>query len=824
MATLNDLRANSALALAEAAEQEESAEHPAIPEFDWLADQSWKDSFVYATSAADLEDWLTPVLNDLDAEPLAWDVETNHTCPWRSDFIVTTFSFAHRAQPKPLIWTTSDYFASRQLYDIRNEPAMLDITREVIQDRRIAKIAHNGKFDENAVFNRYKWKLKGFFADTFLLEYCRDPVQLGGRGLDDLIIRYFPNDPRYWELIPEVDSYATIPPHLLLPYAAKDTHYTRLVYHKLIADLARAGDVGYFVRLDDDGNDNMTETYGPLQYAVVARAIHHLILTHMEQVGTVVDRELVDRLGSYYTSVAKEKAEELSKDPRLQEFERTRLVDVMAKDRFRVHIRDLNLKHGGKPRTPLAKAMNRLAEIGVHEKPTIKWTSLREVRAFFVDFLGMPIINETDSGDISTDEQTLRTWAVQHGCKPAELLLDFRAADKFLTSYIHPMVRTGEKQHLYDDGKLHPQLKAGGIRTGRIASGSPNLHALPRDGLVKRLYVSRFGNGWVLQRDYSGLEVRVLALMSRDPKLVEAFRTGGDPHFNTQLYFFGEKADKSNKTQRSCCKQALFGRIYGQGDNGLMELLHKQGVMSPDTGRPVTIQECAKFNQMIDEVYPGVKQWVAMAHASAIETRRAVSAFGFQAPLPLLKLWRQWKRDRNMPEGAAIAASLRHSQNYPIQSTASDITIFAAYRIQQIFFKRKMRSVLFLTVHDAIYVDSPEEEVVEAAAIMQHVMDNSASWLPELLPGYDASWIDLPIIGEQEIGISIKDALAVPKEPSFLQPSDSDLIFALPSLKPEDGRFPLRQKLFGDKTEGSWDECRGEVREWLKAQRLVFSK
>lgn len=309
----------------------------------------------------------------------------------------------------------------------------------------------------------------------------------------------------------------------------------------------------------------------------------------------------------------------------------------------------------------------------------------------------------------------------------------------------------------------------------------PNVQAIPRDGLVKKLYSSRHPDGWMLTRDYSGLEVRVLALFCRDPLLVETFRTGGDVHFSTQLHFFGQAADKKNKTQRSICKQALFGNIFGQGDKGLFELLTAARTVSPATGKPVTMEECKRFNQMIYERYPKVGEWVQFAHHAGINEKWISSAFGFTRGLPEFeshrayeeaqrtKSWEERRSDKFLSQlGAMISGAKRRSQNTPIQSTAADITTFAAWRTNELLIKKGLDTRVVSVVHDDLWLDVPHrDEMVEASRILAYTMDNFKDWIGEMLDGYDASWIDCPIIGECEVGLNPKDALPTIEEPKW---------------------------------------------------------
>lgn len=304
----------------------------------------------------------------------------------------------------------------------------------------------------------------------------------------------------------------------------------------------------------------------------------------------------------------------------------------------------------------------------------------------------------------------------------------------------------------------------------------PNVTAIPKTGTVKHLYRPHWPSGWIITRDYSGIEVRIMAMLSRCPKLLGILREGGDVHFNTQLHFFGAGADAKNKVQRSICKQTLFGNIYGQGDQGLFDLLRDARVMSPATGKPITLEECHDFNQLLYEAYPGVGEWIKQAHVSGIVRQCAGSGFGFIRRLHALSSWEYSKRVKRVVDyedikahpdyrrvTSAVSKDLRRAQNAPVQSTAGDLTTFSALRIQETIERRGMgeRAFVCSVIHDDIWVSSRDtQDVPEILGIMENVMDNPHKWMPKVLPGFDASWLELvPIFGECELGVSPKDTV-----------------------------------------------------------------
>lgn len=655
-------------------------------------------NYTLGVTAEIVEDWFKRVYEDPKKRPLGWDVETTGLDIYRTGFRVGIFSFDHPANPdNPLVVLTEyDYAESiyRREHPSNQTPWSLQkarieaVLKRVLEDPSIRKIGHNLQFDECAVRSYYGWDLKGFHADTLILNYLLNPDEVGFSGLESLIRRYLPDIPEYWKIlddwkeeyarvngVPHNGNYLAIPEDVILPYAAFDTVVVTKLYRKLYKILkehsVNGTRGGYFTinNKDDPSAPPFRETYTPLEYAIYGRSVHHKLCTHLQTIGQHVDLELVEQIFNVYDSDCKRLVDELEQDELLREFEQ--------------HHLHLHVGKSGDQR----KALNR------GESIKINWASPKQVRGFFIDFLKLPILKRTEKGGVCLDESVVgdyanTPWYKEAGgnltnvpipdqtpwtCTSAKKLASYRKARKFIDSFLEP-IRSGAVVH--SDKLLHTNFKSAFVSTGRLSASNPNTQSIPRDGLVKKLYCSRYREGWMLTRDYSGLEVRILTLFCRDPLLVKTFMEGGDVHFNTQRHFFGDKADKKNKTQRSICKQALFGNIFGQGDKGLFDLLTENRVISPATGKPVTLEECKEFNKKIYELYPKVGEWIQFAHAAGITDKWVSSAFGFVRNLPEFESYRayeeaqakySWEERRSnrflSQLGAMIAQAKRRSQN-----------------------------------------------------------------------------------------------------------------------------------------------------------------
>ncbi len=774
-------------------------------------DISFDIEFTVGKTLEVVKAWFEPVLQYMEENkdavkviPLSWDTETSSvTALWKKKgtFKIALWSFDHpMAEGGPLLIPTPDYVADP--LGLTESVRIMEWLRGVMESRVVRKVGHNLQYDENAIYQQYGWKVQGFLADTLIMDFLLDSEEKR-HALDLLCCRYLPEVPRYWEALDEwkgglpgeVDNYGytRVPSEILYPYAAWDTLVVSRIYaihmakmeERSVAIPGRPAIGGWFMMSQEPPD---VTTLSAEEYCLHGRRVHHLLCTHLERTGTHIDRELVGIVRKHYSEERERARQTLEDDPDVARFETEYLPDTISKS---------------------AAAYKQFKKFGT--RMTINWASVPQVRSFFIGFLNLEVLKRTKSKEPSLDAEVIDQYAAR-GVGSAKALGGFRKADKFMTSFLDPL-EPGPETVLHEDGMIHPGYKSAGTATGRLACGGGyNMQAMPRDGAIKKIFNSRYPGGWIVTRDYSGIEVRILAIVSRDPTLCAAFREGKDVHFVTQQFFFREKADAKNKTQRSICKRALFGRLYGQGDKGLFDLLTGEGVISVDTGVPITLEECKAFNQLIDQLYPGVAEWVTLAHDQGLNHKFCCSLFGFYRPLPGAMLYERQKElkqrygfeelryaadgekldkatDKMVPFAAsdaakkasrdfrkisaAVAEAQRHSQNSPIQSAASDLTVFAAWIIQKRLEALDPRCIVIDVIHDDIWVDCPTAELVaEVVAIQRDVMDRPQDWLPELLPGFNCDWMDIPIIGECELGLSPKDAMGCYEEPSRGHPLD----------------------------------------------------
>jgi DNA polymerase I-like protein with 3'-5' exonuclease and polymerase domains len=721
--------------------------------------------YTTALSVEEIEEWFKGLSLDY---PFGFDVETTSLTqlgPWAKDFTITCASFAHPKSEKPLIIpldyklidaVLQEFEVPKHQWPARYKKIVVKL-REILENPRIKKIGHNIKFDAEAVWKVYDIELKGIFQDTMLLNYALNPDVKRLNSLDDLIRKILPDLAdysltldRYFEENPDIgEEYSLLPHNILFPYAALDTKVLYPILEHLGAEVEKRDGKGtpMFVRIDN--KDSLYPTYTLSDYVTFCRRCHLSLTLELEKNGVAIDTEMLIRIEKFYKDELEGVSLKLNKHS-----------DVLAfQDSFLPKF--LSVSKSGKPKKVKTTKIN--------------WASVQQVSAFFYDYLRLPVYYTTDKGNPSTDESSLKKLATHEQSEVARLLLSYREVSKFVDGFLNKLTTEDKSENLISDwdNRVHSSFSISNAGTGRLTSSKPNMQQIPVGGHVKRVYCSRYKRGWLIQRDYSQLEVRVLALMSRDPSLIDVFLNGGDIHLKTQTFFFGDAADKNNKPQRVICKGALFGKIYGQGDQGLFEDLSSNEVISPTTGQPITLEECAAFNALLSESYPNMDKWCREAGLQGVEGG-VRSAFGFVRPLMNLRSYDKWMElKKTHPDSAKtkrlgrdIKADLRKAQNTPIQGSAADMCVFAGAKAAQILKKQAPRVKLCNLVHDSIWadVDGPQDAYT-AIQVLRDTMDFIPEWIGDLLPDYDASWMDLPVIGECEIGLNAKDTFVVGIEP-----------------------------------------------------------
>lgn len=324
----------------------------------------------------------------------------------------------------------------------------------------------------------------------------------------------------------------------------------------------------------------------------------------------------------------------------------------------------------------------------------------------------------TKTKQYKTDEETLQSMADKHPI--IGKILEYRGVKKLLSTYIEALPKLINPK----TGRIHTSFNQAVTSTGRLSSTNPNLQNIPiRDAAgreIRRAFVADSGNV-LISADYSQIELRIMAHLSGDTAMIEAFRAGEDVHAATAAKIYGVPLDEVTKEQRRRAKTANFGIIYGISVFGLSQRL--------DIPR-------GEAKELIDgyfTLYPRVKEYMEECKVSAREKGYVETIFGR----------RRYLADINSRNAIARSYAERNAINAPIQGSAADVMKLAMIEVAAAI--KPLDAVIVLQVHDEVVVECRADVADEVKKIVEQTMSQSAKLL-------------VPLVVEAEIGDNWLDA------------------------------------------------------------------
>jgi len=311
-------------------------------------------------------------------------------------------------------------------------------------------------------------------------------------------------------------------------------------------------------------------------------------------------------------------------------------------------------------------------------------------------------VKKTASGRYSTAASVLESLKDQHPV--IGLILEQRELSKLKSTYVDALPQLVNSR----TGRVHTSYNQTGTVTGRVSSSNPNLQNIPiRTELgrqVRRGFVAGEGN-MLLAADYSQVELRIMAHISQDPTLLEAFRRGEDIHTSTAAAIMGVPTEAVTPEMRRLAKSVNFGLSYGQGSHGLAQ----------QTG--LSHEEADRFIKTYFAQYPNVKEYIEHTKRQAKEQGYVETLLGRRRYFPELK--------REQVRGHIVAAAHRMAINAPIQGTAADILKIAMIRLHQALHERNLKSRMTLQVHDELVLEVPKDEIDTVALLVKEIMEGA---------------------------------------------------------------------------------------------------
>ena len=333
--------------------------------------------------------------------------------------------------------------------------------------------------------------------------------------------------------------------------------------------------------------------------------------------------------------------------------------------------------------------------------------------------LGLPGIKKTKSG-FSTDAETLERLRPFHPV--INEILDYRLVSKLRSTYVDGLLGAVGR-----DGRLHTNFKQALTLTGRLSSAEPNLQNIPirkpEGRELRRFFVPEDENHVLIDADYSQIELRLLAAISGDKTMIDAFIGGTDIHTVTASQVFGVPIELVTPELRKKAKAVNFGIVYGISDFSL----------AGDIG--TTVKEAGRYIESYFEKYAAVKEYLDSVVEKAEKDGYVTTLYGRRRYIP--ELFAQKKPLR--------AFGKRVAMNTPIQGTAADIIKIAMVRTEDALKKADIDAKLILQVHDELLVEASREDAETASQILKREMENAAS-------------LSVPLSVELEVGDTWYDA------------------------------------------------------------------
>ena len=328
--------------------------------------------------------------------------------------------------------------------------------------------------------------------------------------------------------------------------------------------------------------------------------------------------------------------------------------------------------------------------------------SPKQLQEILFEKLGLPVLKKTPKGQASTAENVLQELAMDFPI--VKDILDFRTISKLKTTYTDKLPKMINEK----TGRVHTSYHQAVTATGRLSSSNPNLQNIPirtaEGRQIREAFVSPMGSK-ILAADYSQIELRIMAHVSKDEGLLQAFQKELDIHTATAAEIFGVDIEAVTNEQRRSAKAINFGLIYGMSAFGLSKQLK--------TNR----NEAQDYMDLYFSRYPGVKRYMDETKETAREIGYVETVFGRRLYLPDIDASNYQRRQ--YAERSAI--------NAPMQGTAADLIKKAMINLHHEIIQQSLDAKIIMQVHDELVLEVAESDVTEVSQLTQEVMTNVAT-------------------------------------------------------------------------------------------------
>jgi DNA polymerase I len=327
--------------------------------------------------------------------------------------------------------------------------------------------------------------------------------------------------------------------------------------------------------------------------------------------------------------------------------------------------------------------------------------SPKQIQQILYDKLGLPVLAKTPKGQPSTSESVLEELALDH--ELPRLILEHRGLSKLKSTYTDKL----PEQISSKTGRVHTSYHQAVAATGRLSSSDPNLQNIPirtEEGRrIRKAFIAPPGHH-LLAADYSQIELRIMAHLSGDQGLLDAFAKGEDIHKMTAAEVFGIKTDKVTTEHRRAAKAINFGLIYGMSAFGLAKQLG------------ISRGQAKDYVELYFKRYPGVRKYMDQTREQAREQGYVETIFNRRLYLPEI----------NSRNAALRQYAERTAINAPMQGSAADIIKRAMISVDEWLLKNKINAKLIMQVHDELVLETPEDAVADTQEKVRQLMTDAA--------------------------------------------------------------------------------------------------
>jgi len=538
----------------------------------------------------------------------------------------------------------------------------------------LIKIAQNIKFDWHFL-KTLGIEVKSPYTDTLLMDYLLDENNRGNRSLEDSAFKvnmgFYDKKFKDYRDKHKIGNYFDMPDDMLWEHNASDADCTLRLYNLYNKQIKK---------------ENLELLLNKIVLPLTG------VLVEMEHCGVGVDMVYADKL--------KKKLEEKIGSIELELQMLPEVIDYVD-DGWKKAIKESTEKYKGSKMLQNKYSLPDYLEKYVpKEKFKFNFKSPKQLKELLFDRLHLEVIRTTEKGNRSTDSKVLET--LQYKSIFCKKLLDHRKLTKLYTTYVANL-----PEMVKSDGKIHSSFNQAITVTGRLSSQSPNLQNIPKGKLGDyiRNYFIAPENSYFIEADYKQLEYRVWAGYSKDEKMLREISSGKDIHRLIAAEVFQISPDKVTKEQRRMAKSVSFGLMYGRSNKAIAREFN------------MDVEEASNIAKRFFMGYSKASRWLKNVEWFAKEHKYIVNAYGRKRRLP----------DINSSNIVKKGHAARQAVNFPIQSMASDITSIATIRVFNKLKEFGFKSKIIMTIHDAIVLEVPRDELNKVIKIIRGEMERPIS-------------------------------------------------------------------------------------------------